>query len=99
VEGHHDVRKEDGGVNAVATNWLQRHLAGELRVGDRLKDRTSAAQEAILGQRTAGLAQERARRSRPDRPEETLARSLSSFVALNIDEFDFLAFRPSPRFA
>ena len=56
--GHgQDVAEEDGGVEVIAAQRLQRHLAGQLRVRGQAHEAAGhIARGAVLGQVAAGLA-------------------------------------------
>jgi len=58
VQRDDDVGEDDGGVDAVAADRLERRLAGERRIGDGLKDRAAASERPVLGERPARLAHE-----------------------------------------
>ena len=58
VQGHDDVREEDGGVHAVATHRLQRQLGGQGSVADGRQDGAFAPRRPVLGEGPSGLAHE-----------------------------------------
>ena len=53
-----DVAVEDGGVDAVAPDGLQRDLGRQFRVAQRVEDAAFLADLAVLGEAAAGLALE-----------------------------------------
>jgi len=64
LERHDDVGEEDGRVDAVAPDRLQRDLGDELRRGAGVQHLVALAQPAVLRQGAAGLAHEPHRRVR-----------------------------------
>ena len=59
----HDVREQNGGVDVVPADRLERHLGAELRRAGELEERVALAKRAVLGQRAARLAHEPHRRA------------------------------------
>jgi hypothetical protein len=58
LERHDDVGEEDGGVDAVAADRLQRDLGDEVGRRAGVEHLVALAQRAVLGQRAAGLPHE-----------------------------------------
>ena len=68
VEAHgqhrrHDVREENGGIDAVTLHRLERHLRAELRRSGQLEEAVTLSQRPVLGKRTPRLAHEPHRRA------------------------------------
>ena len=68
IEAHgqhrrHDVREEDGGIDAVPLHRLERHLCAELRGSRQLEEAVTLAERPVLGKRTPRLAHEPHRRA------------------------------------
>jgi hypothetical protein len=61
--GRHDVGEEDGGVDVVAADRLERHLRAELGCAGELEERVALAQRPVFRQRPARLAHEPDRRA------------------------------------
>ncbi len=58
VRRHDDVTEEHCGIDPVPPYRLQRDLCRELGVANRVEDAAGAANCAVLGQASAGLAHE-----------------------------------------
>jgi len=71
---NHDVRIQDRGVHAIATDWLESYLRRQFRVPECLEDAAGDAQISILRKGPASLAHEPDRgvihRESPARSEE-----------------------------
>ena len=58
VRRHDDVAVQNGGVDSVAANRLQRDLGGQVRLFDRLKNAAVATDGLVFGETATGLAHE-----------------------------------------
>ena len=63
VDGHDDVREQDGRVDAISADRLQGDLRRQVGLFDGVEDRAVAAPGPVLGQTAAGLAHEPHRRA------------------------------------